>query len=77
MLLITCPVCGAEGDETDFHAGGEAHISAAGHRSILPTSAMSSSATICSSATIPRACISSAGAATAAAASGSMRRATR
>ena len=27
MLLITCPVCGAEGDETDFHAGGEAHIS--------------------------------------------------
>jgi sarcosine oxidase, subunit delta len=26
MLLITCPVCGAEGDETDFHAGGEAHI---------------------------------------------------
>ena len=25
MLLITCPVCGAEGDETDFHAGGQAH----------------------------------------------------
>lgn len=26
MLLITCPVCGVEGDETEFHAGGEAHI---------------------------------------------------
>jgi sarcosine oxidase subunit delta len=26
MLTITCPVCGAEGDETDFHYGGEAHI---------------------------------------------------
>jgi sarcosine oxidase subunit delta len=26
MLLITCPVCGAEGDETDFHCGGQAHI---------------------------------------------------
>ncbi|MGH6854564.1 MAG: sarcosine oxidase subunit delta [Aestuariivirga sp.] len=25
MLLIQCPVCGAEGDETDFHAGGQAH----------------------------------------------------
>ena len=26
MLIVTCPVCGAEGDETDFHAGGQAHI---------------------------------------------------
>jgi sarcosine oxidase subunit delta len=26
MLILRCPVCGAEGDETDFHAGGEAHI---------------------------------------------------
>ncbi len=26
MLIIQCPVCGAEGDETDFHCGGQAHI---------------------------------------------------
>ncbi|QPC41976.1 sarcosine oxidase subunit delta [Kaustia mangrovi] len=26
MLLIRCPVCGAEGDETDFHYGGEGHL---------------------------------------------------
>jgi len=26
MLLITCPVCGATGNETDFHYGGEAHV---------------------------------------------------
>ncbi len=26
MLLVTCPVCGAAGDETDFHFGGQAHI---------------------------------------------------
>ena len=26
MLVIQCPVCGVEGEETDFHAGGEAHI---------------------------------------------------
>lgn len=26
MLLIKCHVCQAEGDETDFHYGGEAHI---------------------------------------------------
>ena len=26
MLVITCPVCGVEGEETDFHPGGEAHI---------------------------------------------------
>ena len=34
MLLITCPVCGAEGDETDFHAGGEAHIAPGDKRSV-------------------------------------------
>ncbi|MGF7160194.1 sarcosine oxidase subunit delta [Rhodoligotrophos appendicifer] len=26
MLLITCHVCGAQGDETDFHYGGQAHV---------------------------------------------------
>lgn len=26
MLLITCPCCGAVGEETEFHCGGEAHI---------------------------------------------------
>ncbi|HHI82264.1 MAG TPA: sarcosine oxidase subunit delta [Rhizobiales bacterium] len=26
MLLIRCPVCGVEGEEGDFHAGGQAHI---------------------------------------------------
>ena len=26
MLTLTCPVCGVEGDETDFHAAGEAHL---------------------------------------------------
>jgi sarcosine oxidase subunit delta len=26
MLLLTCPVCGAKGDETDFHYGHQAHI---------------------------------------------------
>ena len=26
MLTVTCPVCGASGDETDFHAGGQAHV---------------------------------------------------
>jgi sarcosine oxidase, subunit delta len=26
MLIVTCPVCGAAGDETDFHYGGQAHI---------------------------------------------------
>ena len=26
MLLIKCHVCGCEGDETDFHYGGEGHI---------------------------------------------------
>jgi sarcosine oxidase, subunit delta len=26
MLLIKCPICGVEGDETDFHYGGEAHV---------------------------------------------------
>ncbi len=26
MLIVKCPVCGVEGDETDFHCGGQAHI---------------------------------------------------
>lgn len=26
MLIVHCHVCGAEGDETDFHYGGQAHI---------------------------------------------------
>jgi sarcosine oxidase, subunit delta len=26
MLVVTCPVCGVTGDETDFHAGGQAHV---------------------------------------------------
>jgi sarcosine oxidase, subunit delta len=26
MLVVTCPVCGISGDETDFHAGGQAHV---------------------------------------------------
>ncbi len=26
MLVINCPVCGVEGEEADFHCGGEAHI---------------------------------------------------
>ena len=26
MLLIRCPVCDVEGEEGDFHYGGEAHI---------------------------------------------------
>ncbi len=26
MLLLTCPHCGVSGEETEFHAGGEAHL---------------------------------------------------
>jgi sarcosine oxidase, subunit delta len=26
MLIVTCPICGAKGDETDFHAAGQAHV---------------------------------------------------
>lgn len=26
MLLLNCPCCGVEGEETEFHCGGEAHI---------------------------------------------------
>ena len=26
MLLLTCPYCGADGEETEFAAGGEAHL---------------------------------------------------
>lgn len=30
MLLIDCPCCGVSGEETEFAAGGEAHIVRAG-----------------------------------------------
>jgi sarcosine oxidase, subunit delta len=30
MLVVKCPVCGAEGDETDFHWGGQAHVARPG-----------------------------------------------
>ncbi|MGH1578965.1 sarcosine oxidase subunit delta [Planktotalea sp.] len=26
MLILKCPVCGVTGEETEFHAGGEAHL---------------------------------------------------
>ena len=26
MIIVNCPVCGASGDETDFHYGGQAHV---------------------------------------------------
>ena len=26
MLILTCPCCGQIGEETEFHAGGEAHL---------------------------------------------------
>jgi sarcosine oxidase subunit delta len=26
MLILTCPNCGVSGEETEFHAGGEAHL---------------------------------------------------
>ena len=26
MLVVQCPICGVEGEETDFHCGGQAHI---------------------------------------------------
>ena len=26
MLLLTCPVCGVTAEETEFHGGGEAHL---------------------------------------------------
>ncbi|MEO0389594.1 MAG: sarcosine oxidase subunit delta [Pseudomonadota bacterium] len=26
MLLLTCPVCGMTAEETEFHGGGEAHL---------------------------------------------------
>lgn len=26
MLLLTCPYCGVTAEETEFHAGGEAHL---------------------------------------------------
>ncbi|MEM8740609.1 MAG: sarcosine oxidase subunit delta [Pseudomonadota bacterium] len=30
MLMLTCPYCGATGEETEFVPGGEAHIRRAG-----------------------------------------------
>ncbi len=29
MLILECPYCGVSGEETEFHAGGEAHITRA------------------------------------------------
>lgn len=26
MLILTCPLCGVTAEETEFHAGGEAHL---------------------------------------------------
>lgn len=26
MLILTCPCCNVTGEETEFHAGGEAHL---------------------------------------------------
>ena len=26
MLILDCPCCGVSGEETEFHAGGEAHL---------------------------------------------------
>lgn len=26
MLLLTCPYCGVQAEETEFHPGGEAHL---------------------------------------------------
>jgi sarcosine oxidase, subunit delta len=26
MITVKCPVCGAQGDEADFHYGGQAHV---------------------------------------------------
>ncbi|WP_299966916.1 sarcosine oxidase subunit delta [uncultured Roseobacter sp.] len=30
MLILTCPVCGVTSEETEFHAGGEAHLTRVG-----------------------------------------------
>ena len=30
MLIIQCPYCGVRGEETEFHAGGEAHLKRSG-----------------------------------------------
>ncbi len=30
MLILHCPCCGVKGEETEFHAGGEAHVRRAG-----------------------------------------------
>lgn len=33
MLILTCPYCGVTGEETEFHCGGEAHLTREGPRS--------------------------------------------
>ena len=30
MLRLTCPYCGVTGEETEFHPGGEAHLTRSG-----------------------------------------------
>ena len=30
MLVLTCPYCGVTAEETEFHAGGEAHLKRSG-----------------------------------------------
>lgn len=30
MLILTCPYCGVTAEETEFHAGGEAHLKRVG-----------------------------------------------
>jgi sarcosine oxidase subunit delta len=30
MLILTCPCCGVSGEETEFHGGGEAHLTREG-----------------------------------------------
>ncbi len=30
MLILTCPCCGVTGEETEFHAGGQAHLQRSG-----------------------------------------------
>jgi len=33
MLILTCPCCGVTSEETEFHAGGEAHLTRYGPES--------------------------------------------
>ena len=30
MMILTCPCCGVAGEETEFHQGGEAHLTRRG-----------------------------------------------